>query len=73
MAYVIKYEKDSAQKTKEHNISERIALYRSEFINGNKVLIIRTCKSKDDTHQVLHFTKESAVQLMNIIKHEFNI
>ena len=79
MANIVNYEKGSSYHTSSRggNPVEVNCIYETQPLdNGSKMLVIKTYNPNSKNagiSQTIHFTKESAMQLIEILKQELNI
>ncbi len=79
MAYIVKYEKGASYQLSTRS-SEPVDVnckYEVQSLpNGSKRLVIKTYNPQSlngGISQVIHFTKDSAIKLIDIFKQEFDI
>ena len=77
MAKIAEYIKDKNKRVSS-NVSETICIYNSDIINGEKLCVFNTIGSKNreikgKSSQTLHFDKESAEKMIDILQEEFNL
>lgn len=77
MANIIHYEKSSSLTSRSSAPVNVNCIYETQNLNdGSRVLVIKTYNPdsvKGGISQTIHFTKESATQLIEIFKKELNI
>ncbi|KAF5067506.1 methionyl-tRNA formyltransferase [Acetobacterium wieringae] len=76
MAKIISFEKGSGNI--KGRISEVECVYNTGIVNGERYLSFSTYGSKNreftgSASQVLHFNKENAEEMIQILKQEFNL
>ena len=79
MANIVKYEKGDSYSlsSRSGKPAEVNCVYETQTLyDGEKMLVIKTYNPNSKNagiSQTIHFTKESAKQLIDILKHELNI
>ena len=79
MAYIVKYTKSNSYSfsAKNGKIVDVNCLYETQHLfDGSKILVLKTYNPKSinaGISQTIHFTKESAIQLIEILKKELDI
>jgi hypothetical protein len=79
MANIVKFEKGSSYKLslRSGNPTDVYCIYEVQtLVDGSKMVVIKTYNpiSKNGSiSQTIHFTKKSAIELIEIFKKEFNL
>lgn len=77
MSKIINYTKEETISSKKTNPVEVNCIYETQYsTDGTKMLIIKTYNPNSKNSgisQTIHFTKETAIQLVEIFKKELNI
>ena len=75
MAKIVKFTKDSASVG--NKMTEVECTYKVGYVNNEKIVAFSTygsdTRKKEGASQILHFDKESAKQLIDILMKEFEL